>query len=150
MVPKQQQRQRQLMNQNKSKTGRRKKTKQNKKQEERSSQRCMRESVGETGNRSPGEMGLPPQSSEERGVFASRRVIHLVSRLGAGPLGTVRRCLITAFNQPSPCAGNTWGPQLGIQSRPAPRANGVSGGCTETSGNGCGQGEVIKSSVSLG
>lgn len=47
----------------------------------------MRESVGETGNRSPGEMGLPPQSSKERGVFASRRVIHLASGLEWEPPG---------------------------------------------------------------
>ena len=84
MVPKQQQRQ--LMNQNKRNTGRRKKKKQ-KKQEERSSQSCMQESVGETGNRSPGEMGLPPQSSKGRGVFASRRVIHLASGLEWEPPG---------------------------------------------------------------
>ena len=50
-------------------------------------------------------------------------------RAGSRALGNSWVMLIIAFNQPSPYAGNNWGPQLGTQSRPAPRASGVLGGC---------------------
>lgn len=110
----------------------------------------MRESVGETqGNRSPGEMGLPPQSSG-RGVFASRESFILLlgwsgsHRARAGPLGAAGRCLIIA--QPiAPMQGKTGGLSWVTVQTSSQGQWGVGGDATEMCAS-----EVIKSSMSLG
>lgn len=132
MVPKQQQRQ--LMNQNKSKTGRRKKkTKKNRKRE--AARAVCRSQWERQETEAQERWGCLLRAARGEGCLLLEESFILLlgwsgsHRAGSRALGNSWVMLIIAFNQPSPYAGNNWGPQLGTQSRPAPRASGVLGGC---------------------